>query len=87
MNTLSNRWKILEAKAQIDPTDKSRVKFIFVMQRISLLIHSHVIVPGYILITLTLSILWMPHDHFMRPTLSGANIYLHFNLMDRVWWQ
>lgn len=82
-----NRWRIIESKARINVSEQSSVKMSFVILRIDGSIVAHVLIPGYILITLTLSILWMKHDNVMRSILCGVSIYLHFNLIDRVWWQ
>ena len=68
-------------------TDGTNVKFTFVIQRFAAAIYRHVYVPGFVLIALTLSVLWMKEGSFMRSVLCGASIFLHFNLMDRVWWQ
>lgn len=83
----NNRWKIIESKAKINVTDETNVKFIFVIKRVDELIFAHVLIPGYTLIVLTLSVLWMKHDSSMRSVVCGVSIYLHFNLMDRTWWQ
>lgn len=83
----NKRWKILEAKALVNETNKTNVKFMFALQRLSDAYFQHVLVPGYVLICLTLSVLWMKNESIMRTIVCGASIYLHFSLMDRVWWQ
>lgn len=83
----NKRWKIIEAKVKIDPNENDNVKFVFVIQRCSEAIFLSVYIPGYVLIALTLSVLWMKHGSFMRSAICGAVIYLIFSLMDRVWWQ
>lgn len=84
---MNKRWEMLSGKAVFDPTQSDTVKFLFVMQRHGEAIYQQVKMPGYALITLTLSILWMKAGSFMRSVVCGASIYLHFSLMDRVWWQ
>lgn len=83
----NGRWKIIESKAKVNVTGGNYVKFFFVLQRIDEIFFAHVIIPGYSLILLTSSILWMKHGSFLRSLLCGVSIYLHFSLMDRVWWQ
>lgn len=87
IRSASNRWEILEVTATIDLADKSHVKFNYAIKRHDEIIYQHVIIPGLALITLTLSVLWMKHDSFLRLVLAGVCIHLHFSLMDRVWWQ
>lgn len=83
----NKQWKIKKALAIMNTTDGSRVKFTFEIQRYADSIYKNVHIPGYVLITMTLSVLWMRPGSFMRSFVCGASIFLHFNLMDRVWWQ
>lgn len=87
VTSMNKRWKMLQGKAVVDQSQPDNVKFFFVMERHSEAIFQHVKVPGYVLIALTLSVLWMKQGSFMRSFVCGASIYLHFSLMDRLWWQ
>lgn len=83
----NKKWKMISAYATMNRTDNTNVKFTFFIQRYADAIYKHVHIPGYVLITLTLSILWMKQGNIMRFVVCGMNIFLHFSLMDRVWWQ
>lgn len=83
----NKQWKLISAVALMNRTDGTNVKFTFVIKRFAEAIYRHVYIPGYVLIALTLSVLWMKEGTFMRAVLCGASIFLHFHLMDRVWWQ
>jgi hypothetical protein len=83
----SKRWEIIEAKAKMPKENTDNVKITFVIQRYSEMIYKNVHVPGIVLITLTLAVLLMKSGSLLRSVISGTSIYLHFNLMDRVWWQ
>lgn len=83
----TNGWEMMQGKIAVNPNDSKHLKFSFFLRRISGLIFMHIYVPGYALIFLTLSVLWIRHCSFTRLFLSGVSIYLHFGLMDRVWWQ
>lgn len=82
----SNQFKIINAKAQTSLQDKTYVKFVFTLERISRSIFQHVLVPGYVLIGFNLMILFMKHDSMTRTVFCGVTLYLHFSMMDRVWW-
>lgn len=83
----NNEFKLSAINGSINLNDKSVVNFVFKLERFSGTLFKHVIVPGYVLIVLTLLILWIEPEDFWRITLCGVNIYLHFSLMDRIWWQ
>lgn len=83
----NKRWKILESKATLNRADTTNVRFTFEIQRFSDAIYMHVKIPGYALITITLLVLCIKPGSFSRSLVIGASIYLHFSLMDRVWWQ
>lgn len=83
----NNNWKLSTVEGRINPSDMSYVKFTFKIQRFSDIFFKHISVPGYCLIVLTLLILWIKHESVWRLILSGFNIYLHFSMMDRIWWQ
>jgi hypothetical protein len=87
LGDFNKQWKMISALAIMNRTDGTNVKFTFVIQRYADAIYKNVHIPGYILITLTLSVLWMKQGSFLRSFVCGATIFLHFNLMDRVWWQ
>lgn len=80
-------WKISSMTGRIDVQNKSSIRFTINIERYNGLIYKHVIVPIYCLIAFTLAILWMKPENFWRLLFCGFNIYLHFGLMDRVWWQ
>lgn len=88
MATDSNkRFKIIEAKAKINPLENNNVRFTFILQRFGLAIYMHIHVPIFVLTFLTLSVLWIKPGSYVRTFICGISIFLHFNLMDRVWWQ
>ncbi|XP_070497023.1 acetylcholine receptor subunit gamma-like [Chironomus tepperi] len=86
MNT-NNEWKLTSMTGLIDTKNKYAVHFFITIERYTGMIYKHVIIPIYCLIAFTLAILWIKPESFWRLILCGFNIYLHFSLMDRVWWQ
>lgn len=87
LENISNQWNMLNVTASMNRGQEKNVKFSFVLQRKFDSLMKHVIVLGYSIIVLTLSILWMRNDNSMRLIMSGVCIYLCFSLMDRVTWQ
>ncbi|KAG5670042.1 hypothetical protein PVAND_000328 [Polypedilum vanderplanki] len=83
----NNEWKLTSINGTINLNDKSIVNFTFRIQRFSGTLFKHVVVPGYVLIIFSLLILWMEPNKMWRVIFCGVNIYLHFSLMDRIWWQ
>lgn len=83
----NNEWKLSSVVGSLDVNNPMSIKFTFKLKRFSDMFYNHVYVPGYFLMTLTLLILLTTNESFWRLILSGLNIYLHFSLMDRVWWQ
>lgn len=84
----SNYWTMVEAKvkAALNTNYVNYLKFNFKMQRMYVTALKRVIIPGYTLIALTLTILLTKEGSFKRSLLSGVSIYLHFELMDHTWW-
>jgi hypothetical protein len=87
MADFNKQWNLIRAYAMINMTDRTNVRFVFELKRYAGAIYRNVYIPGYCLIALTLSVLWMKEGSFMRPFACGVNIFLHFHLMDRVRWQ
>jgi hypothetical protein len=84
---MNNEWRLLDVTAVVNTFNATFVKFTFKLQRFSDIFFKHVKVPGYCLIIFSLMILWIDHENQIRLIFSGLNIYLHFSLLDRVWWQ
>jgi hypothetical protein len=87
MGDFNKQWNLIRAYATLNTSDGTNVRFVFEIQRYAGAIFRHVYIPGYCLIALTLSVLWMKEGSFMRAFVCGVNIFLHFHLMDRVRWQ
>lgn len=83
----TNSWELTKGQLSIDVRDKRHLIFELQLRRHSGAFYKHIYVPGFVLITLTFAVLWMKHGSFSRSLLCGVSIYLHFSLMDRVWWQ
>lgn len=83
----NKQWEVVTAYALMNRTDGTNVKFTFVLRRFGGTIFSHIYIPGFVLIALTLSVLWIKQGSFMRLLVCSASLFLHFSLMDRVWWQ
>lgn len=77
-------WSLLYFKMN-DNQKAKRILFYF--NRKSDMEFLNIILPGYFLIAFTFILPMMPIDLPMRTILSALNIFLHFNLIDRVWWQ
>jgi hypothetical protein len=87
MKNINNEWNLTNLTVYLNGTDTSTVKFVFFIVRYSGTLFKHVVVPGYVLITFSLLIFWMDPRTMWRAIFCGVNIYLHFGLMDRIWWQ
>jgi Neurotransmitter-gated ion-channel ligand binding domain len=83
----NNEWRMKDVSGRVDPNVKTSISFKIILERFSDTIYMHVITPGLCLITLTVLILLINPESSWRLTLCGVNVYLHFNLMDRIWWQ
>ncbi|CRL05505.1 CLUMA_CG018099, isoform A [Clunio marinus] len=84
---LNKKWDIIEAKADMNDTNRKNIKFKFVIRRFSQTYFQHVLTPAYILVALTLFIFFMQPGSYLRTIICGVDIHLHLSLMDRVWWQ
>lgn len=87
IKNINNEWKLLSFDGRYYSKNLTSVKFSFSIERYSGTLYKHVVVPGYCLIALTLTILWMNPSNPWRLITCGVNIYLHFTLMDRIWWK
>lgn len=83
----NNEWKLSSMTGFVDTKNKNAVKFSIKIERYSGTIYKHVIVPIYCLIVFSLLILWTRPLGIWRLIYCGTNVFLHFMLMDRVWWQ
>jgi hypothetical protein len=84
---LNNEWDIKSAKVLMNPNVKSFVKFTFDIQRHSGFHIASSIFPAIALAFINFLVVCLKPESFSRSILCGVNIYLHFSLMDRVWWQ
>lgn len=85
-NDSSNYWEMIEGKIKANTKYPNQLTFTFLLRRVFSSIFKRVVIPGYVLITLTLVVLLMKEGSSIRSVVSGLNIYLHFHLMDHVWW-
>jgi len=82
----NNEWNMTVMVARLNDKTES-VDFNFEIQRLSEGRFANVCIPYYTLITMNLMILWLKPGSYVRNVLCGVSIYLHFGLMDRIWWQ
>jgi Neurotransmitter-gated ion-channel ligand binding domain len=86
-STSDNRFEIVKSVIKVDPKDKKILTFKFDLQRHSETIYKHVHVLTYAMAAITLSIFCIDTENVTRLLLCGVNVFLHFSLMDRLWWQ
>lgn len=87
IRNVNNMWYLTSVEGRVNVSNPTNVKFLFKIRRFSDIFYTHVMVPRNCLIVLILMILWIHHESKWRLLSSGINIYLHFSLMDRIWWQ
>lgn len=79
-------WSLLYVDLNFFPADNTRY-FIFTFKRKADMIYLNIIMPKNVLTIFTFILPLMSADHSLRRILCGLNIFLHFNFIDRVWWQ
>lgn len=83
----SSEWKISSMTGLLDIKNKYSVKFLITIERYTGTLYKHITAPVYCLIAFTLAVLWMKSTNIWRLLFCGINLFLHFELMDRIWWQ
>lgn len=82
-----NRFEIIKSVIRINPADKRVLTFNIDLKRHSTAIYKHVHLLTYVMAVITLSAFCIDTGSFSRLLLCGVNVFLHFSLMDRLWWQ